>query len=157
MTVLGCRRVASVMVLWRPVPGNDGQDDLGTAEAEVQPADVGGKYLYEIQCFHEHVFTTYYYVMFLLFSCYSHSSGQEGDLIFLSKSSSGWESLEKHCTALTVAACGRMILWNSWLRFWRRLWLPVRGMASFFCQPGGQCVHEEGIELVGVFNIGNVA
>ena len=58
-----------------PVPGNDGHDDLGTAEAEVQPADVGGKYLYEIQCFHEHVFTTYYYVILLLFSYYSHSSG----------------------------------------------------------------------------------
>lgn len=87
-----------------PVPGNDGQDDLGTAEAEVQPADVGGKYLYEIQCFHEHLFTIYYYVICLLFSCYSHSSGQEGDLIFRSKSSSGLESLEKHCTALTVAA-----------------------------------------------------
>lgn len=32
-----------------------------------------------------------------------------------------------------------------------------QGHGQFFCQPGGQCVHEEGIELVGVFNIGNVA
>ena len=32
-----------------------------------------------------------------------------------------------------------------------------QGHGQFFCQPGGQCIHEEGIELVGVFNIGNVA
>ena len=58
------------------------RDSLGAAEAEVQPADVGGEYLYEVQGFHELVFTSCCYVAALLFSCYSEDSIFNGKLTY---------------------------------------------------------------------------